>query len=109
MQAKPVVFEELPGEKPTLINTIGKNSRCMRKIKNELVPHAIAYLGYRWSSCVAGGAMSSLLRHVVETHNIGGVASKYQELMDNDGQQELPLIRKLRNGHNKLSNSIVIK
>ena len=30
-----------------------------------------------------------------------GVASKYQELMDNDEQQDMPLIRKLRNGQNK--------
>ena len=71
------------------------------KNSKELVPNAIANLGYRWSSCAAGGAMSFLLRYVVETHNIRGVASKYQELMDNDEQQDMPLIRKLRNGHNK--------
>ena len=45
IQVKPVVFDTSNVEKPTLNNTIGRSSKCIQKIQQQLVPHAIAYLG----------------------------------------------------------------
>ena len=101
---KPVVFDITKNEKPTLNNTIGKSSKCMRKIQQHLVPHAIAYLGTGWSSVAAGGAVSSILQYIVQTQYIGGLESQYEKLMTNDPDRDIPLIRKLRNGHNKTNN-----
>ena len=45
--------------------------------------------------------MFHLVQHYVETLNIGGIRSQYEDLTDNDNKKDLPLIRKLRNGHNQ--------